>query len=209
MPAAHRWAAALVCSKSLSRALPESNKRCSCCVCPSAKFSPGSADCTQSGWKGRSARTACKSEDRTRISDTAPESRSNSPAELRTRRTVRPCGFPAYSAGAAQKYYPGEPPPASPSSASAARCPNPGIRAAGICDRTNTPPETASFCAFAASCTSTSFPPPTATRAGTIHRSSTAGRPSGGAGEDELSFTYPGANIRTDRKLIGGNYGGS
>jgi len=189
------------------------------CACLLAKFAPGSADCTQSGSKGRSARIACRNADRIRTSDIAPGSHSNFPAALRTPRSATPSASPACSAGAGQRCCPAWPQPVSPTSprASAVHFLNPDIPAAGICDRTKTPPGNASFCAIAASCTRGSFPRPIAlllwlTRnpgcQRNIYRGSEGShRPS----RFEMNCL---SHLRVlpseqKRKRIGGNYGGS
>lgn len=142
MPAAHRWAAAPACSKFLFPAAPGSKKTCSRSAYLSVKSSLESAGCIQSGWKDRSVRTAYRNANRICTSDIAPASRSNSPGSLHTRRIAKPSAFPAYSADVGQRYCRAEPPALASPSSFAARSPNPGTRAAGICDRTKIPPET-------------------------------------------------------------------
>ncbi len=211
MPAARRSAAAPAGSTFPSPASPGLNRTRIHCVCLLGRSSPGLDGCTQTGSKGRSARTACTNADQTRTSGIARMSHSNSPAAPRTPRNARPSACPACSSAAVQTSGLFAVSASQTFSSLRSRNPgvqNPGIRAGGTCDRTKTPPQTDSFSAFASSCTRASLPPICTGGSFDSRQPFSLSPHLLLAGVHELSFTYPGATIRT-RIYLGGSYGGS
>src|SRR4029077_5403067 len=94
------------------------------------------AACIRTGWKDRNRCTACRNEARIRISHISQELRRLREAECRIENSARPCGLPPSAVDADRRYLssPVDLRTYRPTFAACHRCP--GIRVAGICDRT-------------------------------------------------------------------------
>jgi hypothetical protein len=122
------------------------------CVCLWERFGRGLVDCIRSGLMGRSVRTVCRREDRSRILGTVRESRRGFARALRIRRSARRCVCRAFGLGAVRRCFLSLERRATCRILSFGRCGlrSPGIRAAYILGRTKKSLlKNASFSAFA------------------------------------------------------------
>jgi hypothetical protein len=179
----------------------------SCCACLWERLFAESADCTQIGSKDRNTRTVCRSEVRTRTSGIARTSRSDFQATLHIRRNAKRFASRACSEGAVRRSGLCEECLASRAFFSR-RCQNPGIRVGDICGPTKAPPHRGTRHApfsrggvderiivrLPRLAHKTFFP--RHSRAAQPLRATSPIYPHGV--EAELSFTYPGATIRTE-----------